>query len=210
MVVEATWEQQPDEPAQIYAVARAYFDLGPNRSLKQVAQETGHKERTVERWSARYRWRVRAKAYDAYRLQVEDSERRRVLEELARTEADKWGQRLRVEREEEWHTAQALLAKAREMLACPLEETKWNWRDASALIDQAARLVRTAASESELPDLDADEPGLTVRVEYVSQDRSDAEATQQKTAPGAAQRGDDPAAAAPPETAGGAADTGEV
>jgi hypothetical protein len=121
----------------------------------------------VARWSARYNWQARAREYDAYRLRQEDEQRRRVLAEAARTERQKWQERLQCEREEEWQTAQALLARAREMLACPLEDTKWNWRDAAALITQAAKLVRLAAGEQDEQDEQAGEHALTVRVEYV-------------------------------------------
>jgi hypothetical protein len=168
MQTTPSWEQQPDEPAHCYEAARIYFDLGPRRSLRQAAQQCQHSPSALARWSARYHWVERARAYDAYRLKLEDEERKQILEEAARTEAQKWHERMSLEREEEWNTAQALLAKAREMLACPLEDTKWNWRDAGVLIDQAARLVRTAAGTPE-PDDDSPAPALTVRVEYAEE-----------------------------------------
>jgi transposase len=164
-----SWEQQPDEPAHTYEAARTYFDLGPRRSLRQAAQQCQISQSTLTRWSARYGWVERARAYDAYRLKLEDEERKLILEEAARTEAQKWHERMSLEREEEWHTAQALLAKAREMLSRPLEDTKWNWRDAGVMIDQAARLVRTAAGPPEPEDEDTPAPALTVRVEYAEE-----------------------------------------
>lgn len=163
----SSWEQLPDEKAHIYEAARVYFELGPRRTLREVARHCHRSPRTIAHWSGRFRWAERARAYDAYRLKLEDAERQKVLEHAARTEAQKWFERLREEREEEWRSAQALLAKAREMLACPLEDTKWNWRDAGVLIDQAAKLVRMAAGEPEDADDETSERGrLTVRVEY--------------------------------------------
>jgi hypothetical protein len=167
------WEQQADEPAYVYEVARVYFEDGPRRSLKAAASACNRHPSTVARWSARYDWQTRARAYDAYRLKQEDEQRRLVLEEASRTEAQKWKERLKWEREEEWQTAQALIARAREMLACPLEDTRWNWRDAAALITQAAKLVRLAAGEQIEQD-ETDERGLTVRVEYVDDDQEGA------------------------------------
>ncbi len=162
----SSWEQQPEEQAHMYAAARVYFDLGPERSLRVVAQRCGHKAATVARWSARHNWVARARAYDEHHLTMQDRERRELLEQAAKTEAQKWLARLQEEREEEWETARALIARAREMLASPLEDTKWNWRDAGVLIEQAAKLVRLAAGE---PDEEAEKSGeqtLTVRVEY--------------------------------------------
>jgi hypothetical protein len=173
-----SWEQRPDEPTQAYELARIYFDLGPKRSLRAVAKQSRKSISTVTKWSARYEWTVRARAYDAYRLRLEDAARKRVLAEAAQTEAQKWGERLRLEREEEWQTAQALLAKAREMLASPLEDNKWNWRDAGVMIEQAAKLVRIAAGDEQDNEDDAGSKGLTVRVQYVDEAAGSSEEVQ--------------------------------
>lgn len=180
------WEQQPDEAQHIYAAARAYFDLGPARSQQAVARQVHKSRSTIARWSARHNWAARARAYDEQRLQMEEARRQGMLETVAQTEARleqaqarpqgwhmsapsaarQWGERLRQAREEEWQTTRALLARAREMLACPLEDAKWNWRDAAALIDQAAKLVRQVAGEALDAEVGQAGPGLTVRVEY--------------------------------------------
>jgi hypothetical protein len=165
----ASWERQPDEQPHVYEAAQWYFDMGPHRSLRKVADHFGYNRSTVQRWSVRHHWQERARDYDAHLVQVKDNERRAVLEEAARTEAHKWNERLQLEREEEWKTAQALLAKAREMLACSLEETKWNWRDAVVMIDQAAKLVRIAAGTTDEDDGEAHN-ALTIRVEYAGED----------------------------------------
>jgi hypothetical protein len=163
----APWEQQPDEAAHIYEVARIYFDLGPRRSYQATADRCTYSAATIGRWARRHQWRARARSYDAYRLKLEDNERQRVLAAATRTEAQKWQERLQLKREQEWQTAQELIGKAREMLASPLEDAKWNWRDAGVLIDQAARLVRLAAGEIAAESEEAGgEHTLTVRVEY--------------------------------------------
>jgi hypothetical protein len=170
MQEKASWEQQPGEQAQSYEAALVYFKLGPQRTLKEVAALYGKSPSTIARWSKRDNWRERAQAFDAHRLKMQDVERRKVLEEAARTEAQTWFERLRLEREEEWETSRALLAKARQMLASPLEDTKWNWRDAGVLIDQAAKLVRLAAGESdEAQDESGTQRELTIRVEYADE-----------------------------------------
>ncbi len=169
--MQSTWEKQPDEKTHIYEAARIYFEMGPGRSLQAVAAQCRRHPSTVARWSTRHGWAARARAYDSYRLKAEDDERRRWLAEADRTEAQRWRERLQSKREEEWETSQALIAKAREMLACSLEDTKWNWRDAAALINQAAQLVRMAAGEAEqAEESSGTERALLVRVEYVAEE----------------------------------------
>jgi hypothetical protein len=173
-----SWEQRQDEPTQAYELARIYFDLGPKRTLRTVAKQSKKSISTVAKWSTRYEWAARARAYDVYRLRLEDAARKRVLADAAQTEAQKWGERLRLEREEEWQTAQALLAKAREMLASPLEDNKWNWRDAGIMIEQAAKLVRVAAGDEQDDEDDTGSKGLTVRVQYVDEAAGSSEEVQ--------------------------------
>lgn len=169
MQIPSSWEQQPGEKDYVYEAACIYFEMGPGRSLKAVAARCQRHPATLAKWSAQYRWVARARAYDGYRLQREDEQRQRVLEAANQTEAQQWRERLLWKREQEWETSQALLAKAREMLACPLEDAKWNWRDAAALIHQAARLVQMAADAGSEQAADAGDE-LTVRVEYVDRE----------------------------------------
>jgi hypothetical protein len=163
------WERQSDETAAMYAAARVYFELGPRRTLRAVAEQCTRSRSTIQRWSSRHQWVARARAYDEYRLAQEDAARRRVLAQATQTEARKWAERLAQEREDEWESSRALLEKAREMLASPLEDTKWNWRDAGALIKQAADLVRLAAGGVDLEGGATGET-VTVRVEYATDD----------------------------------------
>jgi HrpA-like RNA helicase len=154
----------------MYEAARVYFELGPKRSLKAVAIQCQKHPSTVARWSSRHNWQARAQAYDDYRLMEKDEERQRVLEEVERAETRTWQERRQVGREEEWQAAYGLLAKAREMLACPLEDARWNWRDAAAMINQAAKLVRMVeARAEEQSKQDDSERVMTVRVEYADE-----------------------------------------
>lgn len=169
-MVANVWEQQPGEAARMYKAARMYFDLGPKRSQSAVAQHCCASVSTIGRWASRHNWKARAEAYDTYRLQVEDAERRRVLEEVAKMEAQKWFERVMLQREEEWEIARALLTRVRKMLASPIEDVKWDWREASRLIDQASRLVRVAGGEVAAMTVETpEERELTVRVEYVNE-----------------------------------------
>jgi hypothetical protein len=69
------WERQPQEPAQAYAKFSYYLQLGPGRSLGQVAQAFGISPQRVRELSARWRWTPRAAAW-----QTEVARRRREQE----------------------------------------------------------------------------------------------------------------------------------
>lgn len=69
----ATWDKLPQETAKAYAAFQIYLSLsvfgqdGERRSLENTAKKLGLRSTTsVERWSAKYDWVERAKAYDAY------------------------------------------------------------------------------------------------------------------------------------------------
>jgi hypothetical protein len=78
------WEKQPFESAKAYAAARAYFGLGPARSVAaagrisqglpegprekgKAAVASGH----LNRWAATFRWVDRAAAWDAHCREIE-------------------------------------------------------------------------------------------------------------------------------------------
>lgn len=144
------WERQADEGESAYAAARLYFELGPGvRSQKKVAAVCEHSPTMIARWSKRHNWTARAKAYD-----VSQAGQRAAAEQQDIA---------RVERE----TANALFAKAGEMLAEPLEATRWNWRDAVVLAEQGAKLAKMAAEAAERVEQSRRGGDMRVRVEYV-------------------------------------------
>lgn len=150
----ASWEQQPDEGSLAYAAFERYCTLGSQRSLRRVAEATGHRPALINRWSREHRWQQRVRQYDLLYGGQE-----------ATPQATLWQQRMAAESESEWLAAQALLAKAHEMLACSVDAARWNWRDAAVLMEQAARLARVAAAAAT-----AQQPAdLNVKVEYVNQ-----------------------------------------
>ncbi len=150
----ASWEQQSDEGSLAYAAFEQYCTLGSQRSLRRVAEATGHRLALVNRWSREHRWQQRVRQYDLLSSEQDASQ-----------SATLWQQRMAAESESEWLAAQALLAKAHEMLACSVDAARWNWRDAAVLMEQAARLARVAAAAAT-----AQQPAdMTVKVEYVNQ-----------------------------------------
>jgi len=147
----ASWQRQPGESAQAYAGFVCYRDLAPGtRSLARVGQECGKSKSLLERWSVRWRWVERVRAYDAHLAAVEQAAREQALA----AEAARWAERRRQEREEEWAVAQQLI----KMLAHPLtketvgedgrtvvEPARWTVKDAATYASAGAKLARLAA-----------------------------------------------------------------
>ncbi len=50
------WEQQQNETAKAYEAARAYFEIGANRSIAAVAQKYSKSIALLMRWSAKHNW----------------------------------------------------------------------------------------------------------------------------------------------------------
>ena len=77
------WQRQKRESARAFEAFQAYRDMGPSRSLAKVGEELGKSDTLIERWSSKYRWVERARAWDE-----EQDDNRRVkhskgLEEMA-------------------------------------------------------------------------------------------------------------------------------
>ena len=57
--------QLPNESAQAYEAACAYFGMGADRSCELVAQKCTKSSSLIRRWSAQHNWTERAREYDA-------------------------------------------------------------------------------------------------------------------------------------------------
>lgn len=158
-------EQQPGESAKAYEAARLYFEFGAERSTSAVARKLGKSKSLIERWCSRWSWVERAAAWDERRRDLIDSARDAVMVEEARQDAQIWADRLADAREDEWRLAEALRARAGEILSKSLDESKWSLRDAAAMLDMAAKLVRLAVGE--LID-DGEGEQQVIRVEYIN------------------------------------------
>src|SRR3972149_11406601 len=64
-----SWDAMPGEDTQAFAAFTRYLSQGPKRSLRYTAKVVGKSQATVERWSTRYDWKERARAFDEYRNQ---------------------------------------------------------------------------------------------------------------------------------------------
>ncbi len=154
------FDRQPGESAKAHAAAKLYFELGAQRSLEAVGQKLGKSGTLLSRWSSRWQWVARAKAYDEH-LELLDLVAKQKATEAAAT---KWAERRAEQREAEWQLSEQLIVKAREMLTWPLaqsivEETtddddqslkqtvivkpvRWSMADVPRILETASKLAR--------------------------------------------------------------------
>lgn len=78
------WEPQENESAKAYQAFAAYRELGSSRSIEQVSQILSKSIPFLKQWSAKWAWVERAKAYDAYLIQLRTSAREQSLAKQAR------------------------------------------------------------------------------------------------------------------------------
>ena len=60
----AQWEQQPGESAKAFEAFAIYRDMGVERSVRKVTQRLNKSLTLIGKWSSRYNWPERARAYD--------------------------------------------------------------------------------------------------------------------------------------------------
>lgn len=63
------WDRVDQESTPAYAAFQAYLNLGDKRSLSKTAADVGKNITLMKRWSTRYTWGDRARAYDAWIVQ---------------------------------------------------------------------------------------------------------------------------------------------
>ncbi len=135
------WERQKGEPTKAAEAFRIYRDLGPKRSLPQVAEKSQTSHANVARWSRRWNWVERSRAWDdeqdrvgreATLAEVEDMHKRHAT--LAVTMLNKVAARL-IGQKESGITA--------------LDPSTMSARDLITMADVAVKLERTARGEIE-------------------------------------------------------------
>lgn len=147
------WERQPGESAPAYQAAWAYFEMGPDRSISAVAQKLSKSRTLIARWSSDWGWTGRAGAYDRHLNHLRLEAQTKALAE----EVERWEARRAEQREREWEAAEALLERARQMMAQPLTVTieeddrvvthpaRWTMKDVAVFFETASKLARRAA-----------------------------------------------------------------
>lgn len=143
------WEPKTGESPPAYQAFAEYRDLGESRSLEAVARLLSKSSQLLKRWSAKWSWVERVKAYDAHMDEIEQRGREKALTK----KAEDWATR-------ELEMAGLLYDKAKAMLAFPLARTKsrdgqtivepadWRMRDAASIAEAGVKMERLARGEA--------------------------------------------------------------
>lgn len=147
--------QREDEASNHYKYFCIYLALEENRSLDKVAQICGKSSKAISVFSARYSWVDRVREYDHFCMAI-------ILKEMANKRIRR---KIRV-LQNKWEIAEALEAKALEMLATPLRKTRdedgniiegarWKMEDAAKFLDLSSRLRSESVDEPKIDILEA-------------------------------------------------------
>ena len=112
------WERQPKESAKAYAAFEMYRALGPARSIAEVAKECNKNQSLLNRWSGKWKWVARARAYDQ---QFEQ----RNLEDEEEAREEMRARHLQLSRKMQRMAEDRLTKMTAEMLEKPREVTDW-------------------------------------------------------------------------------------
>src|ERR1043166_2919076 len=103
------FEQQNGESNKAFAAFSLYLSLGPQRSLAAVEQKLAKSHTIISRWSARWDWMARVKAYGAHMAEIE----RKAAEALSLAKGVDWVTRQEEHRADEWKARGVVLELAR-------------------------------------------------------------------------------------------------
>ncbi len=83
------WEWKDKETPKAYAAFEIYRDLGPQqRSLVRVAQTTNKHKANLAKWSTRYEWVERVRAWDEHQAQLKIGVHEKAIEDMLEREID--------------------------------------------------------------------------------------------------------------------------
>ena len=81
------WEILPGESSKAYEAFAVYRDLGVERSFRRASAELGKSRQMLGKWSVRWGWVERVRAYDAYLLQQRRIEMEAAIMDMNRQHA---------------------------------------------------------------------------------------------------------------------------
>ena len=114
----AAWDQLSNEGSSAFGLFRVFLELGFDRTVELVAEQTGRHLKVVKKIARKFQWKPRSYAYDQFLANAELNAAKRKLER----DAVKWVSRFGTLREQEYEMGQKLMARAKEMLAFPIME----------------------------------------------------------------------------------------
>lgn len=115
----ASQNGKPGESAKAYEWANAYFSMGAERSLLKLSQQSAESMpkspsiSLLKRWSAKWNWVERAKAFDQHCF----DQREREMQKARAEQAQRWIERDEDLREEFYQVGKEIVTKARRMIS---------------------------------------------------------------------------------------------
>jgi hypothetical protein len=114
------YERQLQETSMAWEAAQTYFNMGSERSLAAVAQKLDKSITIIGRWSGRWNWAARARAWDDTRdREIAAAVAKAMTAEAIKVAAD-WKMRENALRQESYDFGSVAVAKLRKMMEFPL------------------------------------------------------------------------------------------
>ena len=136
------FEQQPREGNKPYEAFRVYLELGPERSLEAVRVKCGKCARLIQRWSGKFDWPGRVKAYHAHLAEVE----RKAIESMAIEKAVEWANMHEALKRQMWRKAEEAIAMFEKAQAEWLAKGRLpGWEGMARMLELAFKLKQMAA-----------------------------------------------------------------
>lgn len=135
------FERQPSESAKAFAAFETYARLESKRSLAAVGQALGKSVGLLERWSRKYQWVERARAYDYHLAAVE----RQAAESRAVAKAEERMRRRDELLEQEWAIHEDCMRAGKEALKRFHENSR-----RGAPLGDVSRIVETGSKMGRL------------------------------------------------------------
>ena len=110
------YRRRVGESQRAFVAYSEYRDMGAQRSLMAVSQKLHKSIAIMGRWSGRWDWVLRVRAYDAELA----AQAKAAKESAIQKDAELWVERRRVVKEEEWQKGEKVIKKADEILMLPV------------------------------------------------------------------------------------------
>ena len=136
------FEQQPREGNKPYEAFRLYLDMGSERSLEAVRIKCGKSARLIQRWSGKFDWPGRVKAYHSHLAEVE----RKAIESMAVEKAVEWANMHEALKRQMWRKAEEVLAMVQKAQDEWMEKGRIpGWEGMARMLELAFKLKQMAA-----------------------------------------------------------------
>jgi hypothetical protein len=136
------FDQRAKESAKAFAAFSIYLALGSERSLEIVRQKCGKSSRLIQRWSSRWNWGERVRAYEENLAAIEQKATEALATERAAERLKRQGEQL----DEEWRNRNEAIELARAAIARwkANEKRCGSLEGIARLLDLASKLGRLA------------------------------------------------------------------